>query len=659
MFPYCTELLALTLASLAVCYSLGTLLLRLSSWRTEEAFFTIFLRLLLGVLVLTTGYALVRTGGVSVLLPVPILLAGIVMALRRPVAGAELWPVPVRLGPALWLSLLLCLAVFAGQYALVYEPGAADLQTPFQDYVYYSRLTLMLNHAGLETNSLEVVFPQFQTESPYHYLEMWLNALLVWATGLPSVWVMFVSMTSVLLTIAGVGFSAIFVWCGVRPAWAVLLGGLMLTVNGTVWPFLERFLFVDNGSLLSHLPAQLHPKLSPIYVVVVLLGLLMLRRRWVAAALAAALLPLLFVATAPAVVAGVVGLALYLGLSRQLLWGRALLLLLPVGAVGVYIGLFYALQPASYHFMHVGQPSLLASVLPTAQELRTLVNIAIGVVLNYGIYYAGYAVLAGLLWWTRPAQAAPAAPANRTWLAWVAATLLGAVLMRTLGNHFLDGFQFFSNIMVPLSAVVLAIVLGQALRGRSAMRAGLATVGLVGLLMINTLHETTDNTRFSAPFLARVGPVLRTLPARGGYLLGDAEYKNIYMMSSDSYTAGTYVSNFKNDYLLLSLSALVPDSLGLDQRFARDSVQAEQIKRRSTLFRLGELQRLAGHSISADSVPLYLVRRAGLAFICASKKARLPASLRPLVRARYRDARSGEVLYVLRPTRPKPELQLP
>lgn len=660
MVPYFFELLAVALVGLVGCYGLGTLLLRAANWRPEEPFFTIFLRLLTGLLVATVGYALVRTGGVSVLLPVPLLLAGVVLGLRRPADQSIADYAPVGLGSALLLVLVLSLAVFAGQYVLVYEPGAAYLQTPFQDYVYYSRLTLMLNHVGLETNSLEVVFPQFQTEQPYHYLEMWFNALLVWVTGLPSVWVFFVSMTTILLTTAGVGFAAIYAWCGMRNTWAALLGGLMLTVTGTVWPFLERYSFVTNGSLLANLPAQLHPKLAPIYLIVLLAGLLLLRRQWVATAFALAILPLLFVAVAPAVIAGMVGVAFYLAFSRKLAWQRALLLLVPMIAAGLYAGLFYALQPAAYQFPHAGNSSLLTSVIPTGQELRTLLNIGIGVFLNYGIYYLGYALLAVLLWWTGSTKMKLTAATNWPWLAWGGATLLGAAFMRTIGHHFLDGFQFFSNPIVPLTAVLLAIWLGKVLYGATTARLALAGVGLLSLLIVNVLQATTENARFSASFLARVGPELQRLPSRGGYLLGDADYKNPYMMSSDSYTAGTYVSNFKNNYLLISLSSLVPDSLTTDVRFTHDSTQAALIKGRSTLSRLARLRHgTKGKSLSHDSAALALVQQAGLAFICASPRAKLPPTLRSLVRAQYRDTYSGEVLYILRKRAASAPLKLP
>ena len=646
--PYFAELLSLALGGILVCYGLGAALLRLAGWQTEEPFFTVFLCLLTGIMTITVAYALVRTGGVSVLLPVPALLGGIVWATRRPASGIIPPATPTPLGPALWLAALLALVVFIWQYGLVYEPGAAYLQTPFQDEVYYSRLTLMLNHAGLETNSLEVVFPQFQTEQPYHYLEAWLNALLVWITGLPSVWVFFVSMATILITTVGVGFAAVYTYCGLRPYQAALLGLLTLTVTGTVWPFLTQFPFVSNGSLLSHMYMSVHPKLAPVYLAVLLAVLLLLRQRWVAAAAALALLPLLTVSTAPATAVGVAGLTFCLGLSRRIPWVKALALLGPMAAAGTYVGLFYVLQPASYQFASAGHASALAAVLPASKEVKTLFNIGVGIILNYSIYYLGYATLLALLW-RRSAPTLPTVFSNWPLLAWAGSTLFGAVLMRTLGHHFLDGFQFFSNLMIPVSAAAVAIVLGYALRGASVIRLGIAVLGLLSGVLINCITDETGNTYFSTDFLAQVGPVLQALPNRGGYLLGDADYENAYMTSSDSYTAGTYVSNFKNGYLLISLSSLVSDSLNTDSRYARDSAQAALMKAHSTLFRLAKLRHLAGRPLSADSAVLEVVQQAGLAFICASPRARLPDTIRPLVKARYRDSRSGEVLYVLRP----------
>jgi hypothetical protein len=655
--PYLFELLALTLASLLVCYIIGIGVLRLLRMAPQEPLFEGFIRLLTGLAVLIIGYAIFRTHGVTVLLPLPLLLVGALYGLRPPAVEAPSASTPSS-SPTSWTTLAIVLGMSAValvvQYLLVYEPGTPFLQTPFEDYVFYSRLTLPLTQLGVETNSLEMVFPQFQTVQPYHYFEIWATTLLVDLTGLPSVWVNYVATTAIISGICGLGFAAIYAHSGLPRRWAVLLGVVTLAVTGTSWPFLLRFPFFGNGTFLSHMPLYLYPKLTPIYLFMLLGALLVLRRQFHRAALAFAALPLVFVSTAAAVALGVGGLALWLWLNREVSLKRAFTIVLPVGLILAFMAAFYLLQPEAYHFPVMGRSLQVSAILPPRNELKFLPNIAIGVVINYLVSFAGYLVLILVLlfWRTRGDSTAPVSSFWRGMgplLAWFGATLAGGILMRTAGHHYIDGFQFFSNPIIPLSAVVLAVVLGRLLNNASTPGVVLTLAVFLVLAGVNSLSDKTKNTHFSRHFLEQARSVLRTLPNRGGYLLGEADYENVFQMSSDSHTAGAYVSNFKNNYLLLSLSALIPDSLQTDPRYARDSAQATIIKRRSTLYRLLKLRDLAKRPVPPDSAALALVRRAGLAFVCASPLAVLPSSLRPLVRASYRDATSGEILYVLNP----------
>ncbi|MBJ6108300.1 hypothetical protein JAO73_04710 [Hymenobacter sp. BT523] len=634
----------MALGTLCLCYGAGSGLLRWLRPVAEEFFWNCFLRLLSGTVLLTASYAIWQTRGATTLLPVLLLVLGVLYALRAPLGTV---PGPA-FGTARQLAWVLALAgvVFVGQFLLVYEPGSPFLQTPFQDYVYYSRLTLPLNHLGIETNSLEMLYPQFQTAQPYHYFGIWLNALTVRLTGLPSVWVYFVSVATVLLTMCGVGFAAIYAHCGLRPRWAVVLGLATLTVTGTCWPYLLRYRVILDGSLIAHLPLVLHPKLASIYLFELLSVLLLLRHRYRAAGLAVAAVPLAFISTAPAIGLGVVGMAAYLWATRKASLREAMAVVAPTAGVALYLGVFYLLSSRIVQLPGAGQEVALAAIIPPAGEARLVFNIAVGTLLIYVLYFVGHAALMAGLGWRTVTRATLLA--DLPLLVWAVMTVLGAALMRAIGHHFLDAFQFFSNPVLPLSAAIVAVGIGRAVQGSHAVRPMLAVAGMAALALLNTRTDTTGNGRFSSHFLKQVGPVLRALPNRGGYLLADADYENAYMLWADSYTAGTYVSNFKNDYQLLSLSALVPDSLSTDPRYAQGALEAGVAQRNTTLYRLAELQRQKGHPVCADSLPLALVREAQLAFICASRRAVLPASLQPLVRASYRDFTSGEVLYVLK-----------
>ena len=655
-----SQLLMLALGSLLLCGGVGAVVGRLMKTSTHEPFFDWFLRLLSGVIVVTAGYAIVQTRGATILLPALLLILAVLYNLRRREGDAPTLRAPTAVGQGLALMLGMGVVVFAMQYLLVYEPGSPFLQTPFQDYVFYSRLAMLLNGQGLETNSLEVVFPQFQTEQPYHYLEVWLNALLVRATELPSVWVLMVSAGTVLITTCSLGFAAIYRHFGMRPGWAVLLGLATLSVTGTVWPTLTKYPLFANSALLNTQLLASNIKLAPVYMGMLLGGLLLLRQRFIGAGMALALVPLVSVATVPSMLAGVAGLAVYRFVSKEATWRETLGVLAPMLFALLYGAAFYILQPESFHLPATGRESTFALIIPAANEIKTLVNITIGMLLIYAVAYAGYGLLAGALvllhrrWWPVPA-------AGRPVLVWVAATVTGAALMCAVGHNFLDSYQFFSNAAIPVTAVGLAVAWGWGLQATARGWVLGCLVGLGALVFASkrNLLFVPNNTRFSPEFLQQVGPVLRQLPNRGGYLMADADYENAYMMSADSYTAGTYVSNFKNSYLLPSLSALVPDDFAHDPRFSHHSAQATLIQSRTTLFRLFKLSELQGHPLTREEAPLALVRRAGLAFICASRRAVLPPSLEPLVQARYHDAYSGETLYVLKhqvPTGPLPDL---
>jgi hypothetical protein len=125
------------------------------------------------------------------------------------------------------------------------------------------------------------------------------------------------------------------------------------------------------------------------------------------------------------------------------------------------------------------------------------------------------------------------------------------------------------------------------------------------------------------------------------------------MLSPDSYTTGNYISCFKNNYTFVSLSALDPDSLTLDPRFSRDSAQAEQIVRKSTIYRFAKFQALKNRDLSLDSIKYGFVIQHNIGFICISKRATLPSILQPLVLATYADTLSGERLYILRSSKKK------
>lgn len=656
--------LSLTMGGVLVCYGLGALGHRLLGGAAHEPAFTLFFRLVLGLGYVAGGYAVWCTGGASILLPSLGLLLALGFVLRgqparqaaaRARADQPGWP-----GQPVALLLGLAGVIFTARYFLLYDPASPFLRTPFQDYVYYARLVLPLNQYGVETNVLDILDARALTVQPYHYLDLWLNALAVRLTVWPASWCLFLSIASILLTLVAVGFVAVLAHFKVRGGWAVGLALLLVGMTGVSWPGFAHYAFTANGGFLASSLLPVQPKLAPVYLFVQLGTLLLLRRQFVTAGLALAITPLVYAPTALVLGPAVLLLAAGLAVTGRLTVRSALLMTAPVLAVGLYLLVFYhGALPAA---MLGSAGSQATGWFPTIPGPSTLVNIFVGVLLNFGLYFLPYAGLLLGLFYKRQY----AGESLRPVLLWFGGVLLLAALVRTLSSQHLDGTQFFSNSMVPVTAVVFAALLAAALADRPRWWRPAVAVVLLALLAVNgrgllsLTRPAHQPTRYSAAFLTQVSRLVPTLGNRGGYLLADQDYESGYTMSSDSYTAGTYIANFKNYYTLSSLSVLDIKDLGADARFARDSAQINQNRQRSAFYRFVQRQRPGLRRAALDRARYDFVVRHGLRFICASRRAVLPAGLRPLVATACTDAYSGETLYVLRAGPGPPEAaQLP
>ena len=653
------SLLSALLISLLACYAVGTAVCRALGMAPHEAWFTVFVRLVVGVGTAVAGYAALCTGGRTVLLPLLGLLPLVVWQLRRPNALGPGPTAPPLLAPplarALAGALLAGVVVFAGRWLLLHDPASPYLYTPFQDYVYYGRLSLALNRWGIETSAL-ATGGAAPAPAPYHYLELWLNAALVRFTGLPSVWTLYLGTYSVLIAVVVTGFRAVLAHTGLRGGPAAVLALLLVLVTGVFWPAFAHSDFLHNGVYVASNFLVAEPKTAPVYLLVLLAALLLLQARYGAAATALAGLPLVFISTAPASLMSMVGLAAYLALRRKIAPRAALAMAALAVAVAGFIGAFYWLSAHSASAPPAATSRLAGPWLPTLGELPTLLNVALGTLVSLAIYYAPYALLlAGL--WAVARQRSGRWPGVGGWdvpAAWLVLSVLAAAATRAFAVHLVDSFQFFSNLVVPLAAVALALALGTVLPTIGRAWSGLAAAVLVGLGVVHGAKLVSSTTpllhpsRYSAAFLRRVEAVLPSLGSRGGFIMADADYELAYMLNSDTYSAGTYVSNFKNDYALVSLSAPTPDRVAADPRFTRDSAYSRSISQASEFYQWKQAHRraVAGRP---DSALYRFVTQSGIRFVCVSRRGALPPVLSSLVQGSHRDAWSGEKFYALKP----------
>lgn len=630
-------------------------ILRLIVWpKGSASYFRLYFEVVLGLVTGATLFALFATHGVTVLWPACVALLGIGWLQRRKNneienAAEQYQGKPITISTIILTLSGVIFGVFGLRYLLLYDPNSSFLLTPNDDFIFYARIATNLS-AGIETPALENAYPQFITEQPYHYLELWLTSLLTTISGLQSVFILYLVTYSILLATLYVGFRALLEAVGFRGGVvAVMLPGLFLLLTGVYWPFFNHIpqLYNTAPALSSILP--IGPKLLPVFIVLILAALLLIRRQFLATGMAIAVLPLVFVTSTPAVLAACAMMALLLLVTQHRNWYNALGVSVPILISVAFIAAFYIAQPAV-----VKSESEMGTVLqslPKMSEAHTIFNLLVGNGLAVLVYFAPFLVLAGAVWWIVRRHSSLHLPqwALLGIVAWVVIVATGLIIW-TVGRKYVDSFQFFSNIATPITVVGIAVLLatGMVRLGRIGQWTVILVVVVllsVNLITMNTrvypLHITK---RYSPAFLEVVSKVLpKVSAAGGGFLLADSVYKNSFSLL---FITGDYVFDFANQTPLISLSSVAFNNVGTDSRFRADTLGAKSRIHNSTIYRYRTLE---GSNLPKDSVALYLSRKVALRYICAGPGAKLPTFWHSRLQHEYYDPLSRETLYILKP----------
>jgi hypothetical protein len=650
------QLLATTIALAISVYLLGTFAIRLFSIKLsgEELFLRLFLKMLTGCSLLTVSYALFKTGSETVLLPVPILLY---LAFRQAGLGSlsvAINSVTSRLQfyrAELGLLLLAGLPLFLLRWILYYDANSPFLTLPLRDYIYYARLASVHNKLGIETTFLENIYQKSFYEQPYHYFDLWLNALIVHITGLPTVWTLCIIVYSLLMLIACLGMGAIIRFFGISYGWALITAALTLTITGVAFPFFTQWSVIANGQLMMGLNFVLYPKTVPIYLFFGVGVLFLLRKRYTSAFYSFSCTPLVYITVLPSTALGLLFLSIALYVFRQTSLKSSLLLLLPMALTGGYILGFYALHPNPSSAPVTAE--LFKTFLPLGMSVVTLINIFIGTLLNYIIFYFLYFLILAIIVIRWPILVKE----HGFVFIWLIGILITAAFFRACTTRNLDSWQFVSTLIIPLSSISLAVFFGFGLSKLNL----LGKISLVGSLILITVPNNysfskskpaipgTGEEKFSPEFIASVQANLPPY-GLGGYMFSSSDYLSPYMMNVDSHIGGTYLYGLSNNYSLVSLSVLDASHL-IKKQFLRDSSQVSSIIAKSTLYQFKEILQKQNKHYSSDSLKYMFAQQYHLAFICVSKNAQLPILFQHLVTKKIVDSYSGEKIYILDKTK--------
>lgn len=643
----------LTLGTLALFLGVGAGVLA-AARVAVGGFFQVFLRLLVGLVAVVAGYAIFATRGNTVMWFLLLTMGMVVWRLRapaRPLAPEVPLPWPTQLLLVLGVGLLVGLV----RLPLLYDWHTGQIGVPYYDFLFYARLIYPLNELGVETSFLDPIYPQLAVPQPYHFLEIWLNALLARTTGLASADSLYLSTYSVLIGVLYFSYCALFSHFGHSRFWVLALALVCLPLTGFFLPVFGHIALLANVYFDMSNFLLVFPKLTVVALFFVLFHLLNLKGRQTAAGWALASLPIVFISTAPAVAAGFGGWVLYqtwrTRATRPLatIAGRAVpLLLVLVGFVS-----FYSLNAWLHWGNYLSHVNTSEHLLAAPTYWRHAPAFVAGLVLAAGAYYGLYLVLLAVVVGTGNASTKGFLLRHLDLLALAVMMFAGACLAWFAFTPFFESWQFFNNVNLPLLSSVLVLLVADALAGRRPVVKWLAflALGLVTGLnyaqLAGRVNMSDINRQYGIGFLNQVEKQAPTLSKIGGFVLGKTDYKEPFAYNSAVFMCGLYLNDVRNDVNMVSLSQLTQDVDSVVIRFPDRAGPLRRWLSEAPICRFyAEAQRRNPALTRPEAMRQFVVRH-HINFVCVSAKATLPPALQPLVRSHLTDATTGEKMYLL------------
>ena len=660
------NLLLVNLALVITIYLIGTAMLAVFKIKAYNFYESVFNKLFVGFSILGIIYASIASHGTTILLILAAVVFAVLIQWKTTFANATVFG-PDTAKPAtdviteISFVALINFTVYLIRFFILYDFKSPYLRVPYQDYIFYGRLSGHIVSSGVESSSLEPIYSCAVSPVPYHYIELWVNGLCSQIFDVPNVYCLYLATFSAIIAIVLTGIMALLSFLQVRKAWVPLLAFLLLNATGVVWPFLRTIDFFSNSAPGFAILLLVVPKLCIVYVYLIVAVLFLLRQQYIGFGVAASALPLVFISTAPVLGITIVLFALVLYLRTKVSAKQALLIVLPIVAVGISLGLFYLFQSKAKAGVALG-PALptLVTLLPSGQG-RVILNVFIGSAVCYAVFNGVYFFLITSLLRRSSSQLSITLKQQWPLILWFGIVLVVALTIRACLNNYAEAFQVMSNILMPATAIFLVVLFGLSFAKASfVMRLSVALV-LAGVVVMNVLslyrrdylHLDTDSNIYYTPdFLTKVDKFIGSGDRHGAFVLDESDYDNLYNFNQDSHIAGTYVPcllDTNQELFLPSLSVLDISPALVNSRFKPQATNLLQFINASMFAKfVAERHRLSNRNMPLDSMKYQFIKAHNISFLCLSAKAKLPPIIRSLVQTVYVDEYSKEKFCVLK-----------
>lgn len=500
------------------------------------------------------------------------------------------------------------------------------------DIVYYSKISAYLRDKGIETSTVN--YFEDKGPVPYHYFELWLNALVSSVTGILSL------KSFKLITIP---FLQTLLFCGVvdlvkkriYTLYAYLIGIFIIFLSGTSPFFLKEISFFQNASTF-HL-SFMTPKLLAVAAFSLPALILWDNKERVKSLCFFLILPLISIATAPAILITASGILAWEIIIRKKFIDYRAPVVLVVG-VALFLAIFYIF------FGDPGTKSAGSYFLSSVYFKRIFTVMAGGGILMGAMFWVFFIVL--VVYFRKVKTTIRKSPENYgVFILFTGATLLSWAIF----HHVINSVQLFSIPFLAFFLIIVTVLLTDIITDTPGRWKFVPVTVLLLLIFFKTsayYHggislKKRHMNHVSPEFIKEISANLGDMPLKGVFFTDTGSLQDVYQKHLTIYWPTDIFIPLFNDRVWMTSASIHHISVSPDPIL----MNIEQNLISSSLV----LQLMEREKISESEAVKKLIKDHSVSFLVTGKSAKIPDELRSMVDKEFTDPVSGLKLYLLNP----------
>lgn len=528
--------------------------------------------------------------------------------------------------------------IFSANYWFTFQN--TRIPSLYHDGLFYSRVSNFILKHGIETYNLNLIDPGLSSPVPYHYFELWLNASFSFILNHNNILILLLVTYSHLLVALAIGVMAVFESFGKVNLVGNILSVLLLFTSGIMVQAYANISFLSEAENLVLNPI-FYQKLLPVYLFLTASILCVIHGNLKNALLIILCLPIISVATAPAVFGSLMVFGLYLILidrNRKL----GFRLLFSAFLVILFFAAFYFF-PAKKDNSMSDTHSLDKVMLFSLQDLKTFINIIGGGGLQISILYFYFiSILLFFFIWKHKSLILQ----NLRIIFLVGSIFCISLISWALLKDMVDSVQIFTNISIPLLNLIIissiAFLYYQAGRLKPIFMI-LVWIGLI-LNVAYTFNKVQLKHSFSEGYIRKINRESDGLNPVGAFIKAKEDYNSIFSKNSNAFTLGDYLAIKNSDYNTVCINVF---DIPVDSTSEMVGTEMNLIQN-TPFYRFVERQKRNGQFRDIGQSQIEFLDQYNIEYVIATQRAVLPERIQERVRKVITDPLSGEKFYLLK-----------